>query len=83
VSLLSLMALISLNLGIFNLVPIPILDGGRIFILLIEAVRGRELERRTKEWILMAGLAMIAALMVLVLWFDVVKKFDLFGTSEG
>lgn len=75
VSMLTLMALISLNLGVFNLVPIPILDGGRIFILLVEALRGRELERRTKEWILTAGLAMIVVLMVAVLYFDFVKKF--------
>lgn len=76
VSVVSLMALISLNLGIFNLLPIPILDGGRIFILLAEALRGREFDRRTKEWILTAGVAMIVLLMGLVFWFDIIKKLE-------
>ena len=69
-----LVALITINLAIFNLLPIPILDGGKILLLLIEAVRGRELQRRTKEWILQAGLAMIVVLMVVVIVADVIKK---------
>jgi regulator of sigma E protease len=72
----ALCALISLNVAIFNLLPVPILDGGRIALILVEAVRGRELERRTKEWILQAGLVMIVALMVLVLWFDLIKRVE-------
>ncbi len=74
--LITLIAILSLNIGILNLLPIPILDGGRMLILLIEAVRGRDLERRTKEWILQAGLAMIVLLMVTVIVVDVIKKLE-------
>jgi regulator of sigma E protease len=74
VPLLQLMSLVSLNLGIFNMLPVPILDGGRLLLILVEAVRGRELERRTKEWILQAGFVMIVLLMVVVLYSDLVKK---------
>jgi regulator of sigma E protease len=70
----SLVALITLNLAVLNLLPIPVLDGGKIVLLLLEAIRGRELERRTKEWILQAGLAMIVVLMVTVLVMDFIKK---------
>ena len=76
VSLLSLMALISLNLGIFNLLPVPVLDGGRIAILLVEGAIGHSIGRREKEWILMAGVAMIVVLMVVVIFFDVIKKLE-------
>jgi regulator of sigma E protease len=76
VPFLNLMALVSLNLGILNLLPIPVLDGGRIVVLLFEGVRGRDLSARTKEWILQAGVVMILALMGLVLFFDLVKKLE-------
>lgn len=74
VPFLQLMSLVSVNLGILNLLPIPVLDGGRIAILLIEGLRGRELAPRTKDWILQAGVVMILALMGLVLFFDILKK---------
>ena len=73
---LRLLAVISINLGLLNLLPIPVLDGGRMAVVGFEAVRGRELGAMTKEWILRAGLAMILALMVVVLFFDVLKKFE-------
>ena len=73
---LNLVALVSLNLGILNLLPIPVLDGGRIVVLLFEGVRGRELAPRTKDWILQAGVVMILGLMGLVLFFDLVKKLE-------
>jgi regulator of sigma E protease len=72
----ALCALISLNLAIFNLLPVPILDGGRMALILVEAVRGRDLERRTKEWILQVGLVMLVALTVIVLWFDLIKRVE-------
>jgi len=72
----ALCALISLNLAIFNLLPVPILDGGRMALILIEAVRGRDLERRTKEWILQVGLVMLVLLTVVVLWFDLIKRVE-------
>lgn len=73
---LRLLALISLNLGLLNLLPIPVLDGGRMAVVGVEAVRGKELHGNTKEWILRVGLAMILALTVAVLFFDVLKKLE-------
>lgn len=75
-AVLRLLALISINLGLLNLLPIPVLDGGRIAVVGYEAIRGRELGDDAKEWILRVGLAMILALMVVVLFFDVLKKFE-------
>ncbi len=71
-----LLALISLNLGILNLLPIPVLDGGRMAVVGIEAIRGKDLAVETKDWILRVGLAMILALTVVVLFFDVLKKME-------
>jgi regulator of sigma E protease len=69
-----LMASISLQLGIMNLLPIPVLDGGHIFILLIEGVAGRELSMMTKERITKAGFAVLATLMIVVLFNDVIQN---------
>ncbi len=68
--LLDLVWKISLNLGIFNLLPIPVLDGGRIVMVVIEAVRRRELSRRTKEAMLQVGLLFILGLLAMLLYFD-------------
>jgi regulator of sigma E protease len=74
VPFLQFIAFLSMNFAVFNLLPIPILDGGRITLLLLESVRGREFERRTKEWILQAGLVMIVVLMVAAIVLDIIKK---------
>ena len=47
---LSLAAVLSINLGLFNLLPVPALDGGRLFFFLIEALRGKPIDRQKKEW---------------------------------
>lgn len=73
-SLLYLMGVISLSVGLLNLFPIPILDGGQIVILLVESVLRRDLSVPVKERIAQVGLAMIVLLMVTVLWFDVSKR---------
>lgn len=70
----ALMAMISLQLGIMNLLPIPVLDGGHIMILLIEGVSRRDLSLRVKERIQQVGFAVLAALMIVVLYNDVVKN---------
>ena len=67
-----LMALISLQLGIMNLLPIPVLDGGHIMILLIEGVVGHELSLRVKERIQQVGFAALATLMLVVIYNDVI-----------
>lgn len=72
---LTLMAAISLQLGIMNLLPIPVLDGGHIMILLIEGVARRELSLRVKERIQQVGFAVLATLMIVVLYNDVITNF--------
>jgi len=72
-TLLTFMALISLNLGILNIMPIPILDGGVILLLIIESLLGRDLSLRMKERIVQASVVFILMLMVIVLYNDVVK----------
>ncbi len=74
IGLISILALISLNLGVFNLLPIPMLDGGQIAVLAIEgflALFGLSLSMAIKEKIQLAGLAIILLLMVTVIFFDV------------
>jgi regulator of sigma E protease len=70
----ALMAMISLQLGVMNLLPIPVLDGGHIMILLIEGVARRELSLRVKERIQQVGFAVLAALMIVVLYNDVISN---------
>jgi regulator of sigma E protease len=73
VALFSLMAMISLNLGILNLLPIPVLDGGHIFIMAMEGVSRRDFSMRVKERMLMAGLVVLMMLMVTVIYNDLTR----------
>ena len=73
---LHLVAFISLNLGIMNLLPIPILDGGRMVVVAVEGLRGRALELDMKLWILRVGLVMILILMGGVLLLDLIKAIE-------
>jgi regulator of sigma E protease len=70
----ALMAMISLQLGVMNLLPVPVLDGGHIMILLIEGVARRDLSMRVKERIQQFGFAVLAALMIVVLYNDVITN---------
>ncbi len=72
-ALLTLMCMISLNLGIVNLLPIPMLDGGHIFIMALEGVARRDFSIRMKERLLMAGFLVIMALMVTVIYNDLMR----------
>ena len=72
--LLLLMGFISLSIAIMNLMPIPILDGGQIFILAVEGVIRRDLSLRFKEVISQVGFVMILLLMFVVIWFDLMKN---------
>ena len=72
--MLGLMAMISLQLGIMNLLPIPVLDGGHIMILLIEGIARRDLSMRVKERIQQLGFAVLATLMIVVLYNDVISN---------
>jgi regulator of sigma E protease len=72
--LINLMAMISLNLGIFNLFPIPVLDGGLILLLLIEGAMRRDLSRPMKERITQVGFAFLMLIFVFVIYNDIVKS---------
>jgi regulator of sigma E protease len=65
-----LIALLSINVAILNLLPIPILDGGQILINVLESARGRAFSMRTREYILRGGLFVILLLFVLVMFND-------------
>ena len=71
-----LMAAISLNLGIFNLLPIPILDGGVITLLLMESVMRRDISFAVKERIVQVGLVFILLLFAFVIYNDIVKSLS-------
>jgi regulator of sigma E protease len=66
-------AILSINLGLINLFPVPLLDGGHLLFYAIEAVRGRPLSERAQEWGMRIGLALVGALMVFVTWNDIVQ----------
>lgn len=70
VALINLTALLSLNIGIFNLLPVPMLDGGHLLYYLVEAVRGRPLSMRVQEIGFRFGFALVLALMVFTLFND-------------
>ncbi len=72
VGLIVFVAILSINLGLMNLFPVPMLDGGHLLFYAIEAVRGRPLSERAQEWGLRVGLALVGALMVFVTWNDIV-----------
>ena len=74
IAVVAFMAMISLQLGIMNLLPIPVLDGGHIMVLLIEGVVRRDLSIRVKERIQQVGFAVLAALMIVVLYNDVITN---------
>jgi regulator of sigma E protease len=74
VPLIELMALLSLNIGIFNLVPIPMLDGGHLAYYLAEAIRGRPLSQRVQQIGFRFGLAIVFTLMVFTLVNDTVLE---------
>jgi regulator of sigma E protease len=73
IALLSLMASISLNLGLLNLMPIPVLDGGHIFIMMLEGLARRDFSMRVKEKMLLAGFVVILMLMVTVIYNDLTR----------
>lgn len=71
--LLQLMAILSTSLAIFNLLPIPVLDGGHILFLIIEKIKGRPLSAKAQEIATQAGLFLLIALMVFVFYSDILR----------
>ena len=74
-SFLNLTTLLSINLGIMNLLPIPALDGGRLLLLIVEAIRGKKLSPKVEGYVNLAGVAFLLVLMVFVLFNDITKFF--------
>jgi regulator of sigma E protease len=72
-ALLALMASISLNLGLLNLMPIPVLDGGHIFIMAIETISRRDFSLAVKEKMLFVGFVLLMTLMVTVIYNDLTR----------
>ena len=73
IALFSLMASISLNLGLLNLLPIPVLDGGHILIIALEGVSRRDFSMAVKEKMLLAGFVLLMTLMVTVIYNDLTR----------
>ena len=72
-SFIYLMAVVSLNLAVFNLLPIPILDGGVMLVLLVEMAMQRELNQAVKEMVFKLGFVFLMAIVVFVLYNDIAK----------
>ena len=68
-------ALLSINLGLINLFPIPVLDGGHIVIYLAEIIVGREINTKIKDALFKVGFSLIIALMIFATWNDFVRLF--------
>jgi regulator of sigma E protease len=71
--LLDLMAMISLNLALLNLMPVPVMDGGQITILALEGIARRDFSIKLKERITMAGAVLILLLMTVVIYNDIAR----------
>ena len=75
VMLLNWTALLSVNLAIFNLLPLPALDGGRLIFLLVEAIRGRPVDPKKEGFVHFIGFALLMILMLIVTWNDIQSFF--------
>lgn len=69
-NLIQFMALISINLGFINLLPVPMLDGGHLFLYAVEALRRKPLEPKVQEWAFMSGFVALVSLMLFLTWND-------------
>ncbi len=70
IALIGFMAVLSVNLGLINLFPIPVLDGGHLLFYVAEAIRGKPLGHRAQEYGFRLGLALVLTLMVFATWND-------------
>jgi regulator of sigma E protease len=75
------MALTSINLGLINLLPIPVLDGGHLLFFLFEAARRRPLPMRIREVASLAGVVMLALLVLVAFKNDVERRWDVIVTQ--
>lgn len=69
------LAMISINIGIFNLIPIPALDGGKIVLNILEAIRRKPLKQEIETYVTLAGVVIMVVLMLAVTWNDIMRLF--------
>ncbi|TMR65012.1 RIP metalloprotease RseP [Streptococcus pseudopneumoniae] len=69
------LAMISINIGIFNLIPIPALDGGKIVLNVLEAIRRKPLKQEIETYVTLAGVVIMVILMIAVTWNDIMRLF--------
>ena len=69
------LAMISINIGIFNLIPIPALDGGKIVLNILEAIRRKPLKQEIETYVTLAGVVIMIVLMIAVTWNDIMRLF--------
>ena len=69
------LAMISINIGIFNLIPIPALDGGKIVLNIIEAIRRKPLKQEIETYVTLVGVVIMVVLMIAVTWNDIMRTF--------
>ena len=74
-NVLYLLATISINIGIFNLIPIPALDGGKIVLNILEAIRRKPLKQEIETYVTLAGVVIMVVLMIAVTWNDIMRLF--------
>lgn len=74
-SILYFLAMISINIGIFNLIPIPALDGGKIVLNILEAIRRKPLKQEIETYVTLAGVVIMVVLMIAVTWNDIMRLF--------
>lgn len=74
-SVIALLAMLSINLGIVNLIPIPVLDGGKIVLNIVEALRGKPLSQEKEGILTLVGLVFMVVLMIAVTWNDILRAF--------
>ncbi len=67
--------MISINIGIFNLIPIPALDGGKIVLNIIEAIRRKPLKQEIETYVTLVGVVIMVVLMIAVTWNDIMRTF--------
>ena len=70
-------AILSINLGIMNLLPLPALDGGRLLFFLFEAIRGKPVDKQKEGMVHFVGIMLLMVLMVVVTWNDIQRFFFL------
>ena len=81
--LLNLIAILSVSVGLLNLLPVPLLDGGHLAFYAVEAVRGQALNERAQEVAFRIGLAMVGTLMIFSTYNDIARLFQRLMTGAS